>query len=150
MRKLRNLIGMPVICRRQKIGRLVHAELSADLTRLEGIWVDCGLRGTRYIPCEQLEMIGERSVIADSRGVRKKCAGSALFCRAVSTNGSRLGAIVGAEVDELSFLVQALELTQGFWDDLYAGRRRVESYSAGNGEVIVSDSTQDYLKEAST
>ena len=54
MRKIRNLIGMPVICRRQKIGRLVQAELSPDLTRLEGIWVDSGLKGTRYIPAEHV------------------------------------------------------------------------------------------------
>ena len=143
MRKLRNLIGMPVICHRRKIGRLVQADLSPDLKRLEGIWVDCGLRGTRHIPCEQLSMIGEHAVIADDRGSRKKCAARSLLRRAVSTDGTRLGAITGAEVDEISFLVRALELTRGFWDDLCLGRRRVETYSVQGSEVIVLDSTQD-------
>lgn len=144
MRKLRNLIGMPVIFHRQKIGRLIQTALSDDLKRLEGIWVDSGLKGTRYIPAEQLSMIGEKAVMADSRGMRRKCTSEPLLRRAVSTDGERLGAIVGAEVDELSFLVQALELTCGFWDDMADGRRRVEHYSAGGdeGEVIVLNSTQ--------
>lgn len=147
MRKIRSLSGMPVICCRKRIGRLVQAELSGDLMRMEGIWVDCGIAGTRYIPSEQLSMIGERAVFADSRGRRKKCSARHIFCRAVSTDGRRLGAIVGAEVDEISFLVRALELTRGFWDDLYSGRCRVEDYSVQGGQVIVRDSVQDYERE---
>lgn len=150
MRKARNLIGMPVICHRRKIGRLVQADFSSDLRRLEGIWLDCGLRGTRYIPTEQLSMIGERAIIADERGRRRKCTAGSLLHRAVATDGERLGAIVGAEVDEISFLVCALELTRGFWDDLYLGRTRVETYCVQNGEVIVMASTQDFDREAET
>ena len=54
-----------------------------------------------------------------------------------------MGAIVGAEVDELSFQVRALELTHGFWDDLTGGRSRVERYTAQPERhiVIVLDST---------
>ena len=142
MRKLRNLIGMPVLCQRQKLGRLVQVELSDDLIRLEGIWVDGGLKGTRYIPCEQLGMIGEVAVLADSRGARKRCTARPLLMRAVSTGGERVGAIVGAEVDELSFQVRALELTHGFWDDLSDGRTRVERYTAQpeRSLVVVLDS----------
>lgn len=150
MRKIRNLIGMPVLCSRKKIGRLAQADLSDDLKRLEGIWVDGGLKGTRYIPSEHLSMIGERAVIADIRGQRRKCTGHPLLYRAVSTDGSRLGAIVGAEVDEISFLVQSLELTRGFWDDLYRGRSRVEAYSLHGEEVIVQDSAQDTEREDET
>lgn len=147
MRKIRNLIGMPVICRRQKIGRLVQADLSADLRHMEGIWVDCGLRGTRYIPAEQLSMIGEKAVLADDRGRRKRCACTSMLHLAVSTDGNRMGAIVGAEVDEISFLVHSLELTRGFWDDLYHGRTRVSAYNVQDGDVIIIDSTQDFEKE---
>ncbi len=150
MRKIRNLIGMPVICNRQKIGRLMQAALSKDLRRMEGIWVDSGLKGTRYIPSEQLSMIGEMAVMADSMGKRRKCVSEPILRRAVSTSGRRMGAIVGAEVDEISFLVQALELTEGIWEDLIDGRLRIEHYSTGlNGEVIVLDSTQETEREVS-
>ena len=147
MRKIRSLIGMPVICSRRRIGRLAQADLSKDLRRLEGVWVDSGLAGTRYIPAERLSMLGERAVLADIRGQRRKCTGQPIFYRAISTNGRRLGAIVGAEVDEISFLVCALELTLGFWDDLYLGRRRVEAYQVQGDQVVILDSAQDYERE---
>ena len=149
MRKIRNLIGMPVSCRRQKIGRLVQAELSPDLKQLEGIWVDRGLRGTRYIPAEHVGTIGEVAVLADSFGRRRRCSAAPLIYRAVSTDGERIGAVVGAEIDEISFLVGALEVTRGFWDDFYSGRLRVEGYRVKpeRSEVIVVDSTQDEEKE---
>ena len=145
MRKLRNLIGMPVLWQRQRLGRLMQVELSSDLVRLEGIWVDGGLKGTRYIPSEQLGMIGEIAVLADSRGARRRCTARPLFLRAVSSGGEPVGAIVGAEVDELSFQVRALELTRGFWDDLTAGRTRVERYTAQpeRSLVIVLESTDE-------
>lgn len=145
MRKIRNLTGMPVLCHRQKLGRLAQAQLSPDLKRLEGVWVDGGLRGARYIPAEQLGMIGEAVVIADAPGRRARLKPEVLSRRAVSTGGERLGAIVGAEVDEISFLVGALELSRGLWDDLRAGRTRVERYCADaeSGAVIVLDSARE-------
>ena len=147
MRKIRSLIGMPVICRRQRIGRLVQADLSDDLKRLEGIWVDAGLKGTRYISSDRLSMIGERAVMADDRGIRRRCTAAPLLRRTVSTSGRRIGAIVGAEVDELSFLVCALELTHGVWDDLKTGRSRVLNFSVQKHEIIIPDSTQESAEE---
>ncbi|MBQ8507935.1 MAG: hypothetical protein IJ466_10965 [Clostridia bacterium] len=149
MRKIRNLIGMPVLYKRQKLGRLVQAELSEDLKRLEGIWVDCGLKGNRYIAAEHLGMIGEVAVMVDDRGKRRRCRGNSLLYRATGTDGSRLGAAVGAEIDELSFLVSALEVTHGLWDDLYEGRTRAESYTVHpeKTEVVIGDSAEEAERE---
>ena len=149
MRKLRNLIGLPVVVGGKKIGRLVQAELLDDLSELSGIWVDSALLGTRRIPAENLEMIGRKAVIADSKGMRRRCKAAFPIYRAVSTDGRRLGAITGAEIDEISFLVQALELSSGVWDDLYLGRRRIDSYRVNQPEqeVIVQDSADESSKE---
>ena len=67
----------------------------------------------------------------------------------MTTDGLRIGAVVGAEIDELSFIVGALEVTLGLCDDLYAGRLRAERYTADpeRMEVIVVDSAQDDEKE---
>lgn len=137
MRKLRSLIGMPVLCRRQKLGRLVQAELSPDLRRMEGVWVDCALLGTRFITSDHLSMLGELAVHSDDRGVRRRCSAKPLLCRAAATDGRRLGAVVGAEIDELSFLVTALEISGGIWDDLYAGRSRVERFTVSSDGRLV-------------
>lgn len=149
MRKIRNMIGMPVLCCGKKLGRLVQTDLSGDLKRLEGIWVDCGLKGNRYISADQLSMIGEFAVMADDRGRRRRCRASSLLCRACGTDGMRLGAVVGAEIEELSFLVSSLELTRGFWDDIYAGRSRVESYKVHpeKSDVIIGDSAEEAERE---
>ena len=139
MRKLRSLTGMSVVCGSRRIGRLLRTELTADLRQLSGIWVGAGLIGTRFIPAERLEMLGRVAVMAEDRGKRRPMRSSPLLKRAVSTDGRRLGAITGAEIDELSFGVIALELSAGLWDDLAHHRQRVTRYTVNpdNGEVII-------------
>ena len=139
MRKLRAMIGMPVVCRNRRLGRMVQAELSEDMDRMRGIWVSAGLRGTRYIRVESLELIGQVAIHADSPGRRGRMRHSPLFRRAISTDGRRLGAITGAEIDEITFAVRALELSRGFWDDLVRKRERVERFTASRetGEIVV-------------
>ena len=145
MRTLRALTGMPVVCDGKRIGRLVQAELAADLKQLEGIWISAGLRGTRYIPSEELEMLGRVAIVAERPGRKGRMRARGLFMRAVSTDGSRLGAVTGAEVDELSFAVTALELSAGVWDDLARGRRRVTRYTVNreSGEVIIDPDREE-------
>lgn len=139
MRKLRALIGLPVVVNNHRIGRVVQAELSTDLTQLLGVWIDAGLLGTRFIPADSLGMLGQVAVMADDCGKRKRCKTSPLFRRAVGTDGSRIGAITGAEIDELSFRVEALELSCGLWDDLLSGRMRISRFTLNRetGDVIV-------------
>ena len=139
MRKLRSLTGMSVICGSHRIGRLLQAELTSDLRQLSGIWVGAGLLGTRFIPAERLEMLGRVAVMAEDRGRRRPMRSGPLLKRAVSTDGRRLGAITGADIDELSFGVIALELSAGLWDDLARHRQRITRYivNPDNGEVVI-------------
>ena len=139
MRKLRSLTGMSVICGSHRIGRVLQAELTGDLKQLSGIWVGAGLLGTRFIPSESLEMLGEVAVMAEDRGKRRPMRAKPLLKRAVSTDGRRMGAITGAEIDELSFAVRALELSSSLWEDLAHRRQRVTRYTVNpdNGEVVI-------------
>lgn len=139
MRKLRSLTGMSVICGSHRIGRVLQAELTEDLRQLSGIWVGAGLLGTRFIPSESLEMLGDVAVMAEDSGRRRSMRSRPLLKRAVSTDGRRMGAITGAEIDELSFAVCALELSSGLWEDLARRRQRVTRYTVNpdNGEVVV-------------
>ncbi len=139
MRKARGLTGLPVVCEGRKYGRVLRAELSDDLTRMEGVWVGAGLRGARWIPSERLQLLGSVAVLSDCGGSRRRMEASRLPMRAVSTDGRRLGAVTGAEVDELSFRVTALELSEGVWDDLLRGRRRVTRYTVNRdrSEVVI-------------
>ena len=140
MRTLRALTGMCVICGSRKIGRLLQAELTADLRQLSGIWVGAGLLGTRFIPAERLEILGRVAVMVEDSGRRRHMHTRPLLRRAVSTDGCRLGAITGAEIDEVSFAVCALELSAGLWDDIAHHRQRVTDFTVNpeNGEVIIA------------
>jgi len=139
MRTVRALIGMPVICRSKKIGRMIQAELSDDMKQMNGIWVDGGLRGTRYIPSESLQMLGNVAIMTDDSGKRKRLTASPIFHRAISTDGRRLGAVTGAEINDLSFSVESLELSCGIWEDLLESRKRILCYSANQetGDIII-------------
>ena len=74
-----------------------------------------------------------------SEGARGRMKTPPLFRRAVGTDGSRLGAITGAEIDEVTFAVTALELSRGLWDDLARGRQSVTRYTADpeTGGIVV-------------
>ena len=142
MRGIRSLIGLPVVVSGKKIGRVVQPELSDDLTRAEGIWVDAGLCGTRFIESDRIRLIGDVAITADDAGKRKSLQSRALFRRAIGTDGCRLGAITGAEIDPLSFRIEALELSLGLWNDLLSGRERVSLFTVDrqSGNVIVERS----------
>ena len=139
MRKLRSMIGMPVVCRNRRVGRMIRAELTDDLRALKGIWVGAGIRGTRFIPAEALQLLGRVAILSDVEGARGRMKTPPLFRRAVGTDGSRLGAITGAEIDEVTFAVTALELSRGLWDDLARGRQSVTRYTADpeTGGIVV-------------
>lgn len=139
MKKIRSLVGLPIILNGKKIGRVVQCELSEDLTQLEGLWITAVFFGTRFIPREHLCVLGQVSVVTDTAGQRKKQGRRSLFRRAVGTDGSRVGAITGAEFDELSFRVAALELSCGLWDDLLYGRKRIDTFSMNQttGDVVI-------------
>lgn len=147
MRKIRNLIGTPVVVNGKRAGRVILAELSEDLASLKGIWFDAGLRGTRFIPAESIAMLGKVAVMADDMGKRMRMRSEPLFRRAIGTDGRRLGAITGAEIDELSFRVEALELSRGFWDDLLCGRMRLERFTVNREDGSVLFNTAETEKE---
>lgn len=139
MLKIRNMVGLPVIVNNRRMGRVVRAELTDDLTQMRGLWVASGLLGMRFIESDSIGVLGTVAVTADDCGIRMRGPSPSLFRRAIGTDGSRLGAITGAEVDELSFRVDALELSCGLWDDLISGRRRTRTFAVNreNGYVIV-------------
>lgn len=139
MKKIRTLIGLPVVLNEHRIGRVVRCELSEDLSQFEGIWVTAVVFGTRFIPSEHLSVLGQVSIVTDTAGQRKRCREKSLLRRAVSTDGRRIGAITGAEINELSFRVEALELSCSVWEDLLNGRKHIHTFTLNQatGDVVI-------------
>ena len=148
MKNLRLLVGMPVICEGRKLGRVVQAQVSGELTRMTGLFVDAGLKGTRFIPAEDVNVLGDVAVLVRSagrRGVRAQCGYPR---RALAPDGKRLGAICGAGVNEESLNVEALELSVGWLEDMLTGRRRVSRFTVNQpgGEVGVIEMDGEELE----
>lgn len=139
IRSLSSLTGMPVLVNDKRIGRVTGAKLSDDYRRLDGVLVDTGLTGTRFVSSESISLVGSVAIHADQKGERGVKKKTELPIRAVTTGGERIGAIVGAEIDELSFAVTGLTLSMGYWDDIISGRRVITrfKYDADAGEIVV-------------
>ncbi|MGI6239324.1 MAG: hypothetical protein ACOYI5_06835 [Christensenellales bacterium] len=145
MRSMRSLRGMRVVCEGRGIGRVVMICLSGDLKRLDGIWIDAGLKGVRFIEAERISVIGRRAVIADDAGERVRIKPHTLFVRAVSTAGRRLGAITDAQIDEVTLSVANLVLSLGYWEDFTRGEIPVSEYlyDHDNRRVVIPEALID-------
>ena len=135
---MRALMGLPVIHGGRRVGRVCGVKLDGRLQSLEGLWLDIGFMGGRFLGREDIELLGDVSVLAHGRGRRERKAGKTPMYRAVSPGGQILGCVTDAFVDGESLRVEAVELSRGFWDDLTRGRRRVSEFQArDSGEVVV-------------
>lgn len=138
-KSLRSFSGLPVLMAGRRIGRVAQASLCEDLRRLEGVWIDAGLCPSRFISAESIEVLGEVSVTVDAPGQRCKLREKALFRRVVSTDGVRLGAVVDAVVDTVTFQVCGLIVSTGIWDDLARGRRMIRRFAPSPDGGVIAD-----------
>lgn len=138
IRDMRTLTGLPVISKGRRIGRAACVELTDDLTRIRGLFVDCGMRGSRFIPEQMIDLLGEVAIITGGSGRRTSARNPTLQRRALSTDGRLLGAVSGAMIDENTRSVEALLLSRGYIDDLLVGRQWVRQYTVNrdSGDVI--------------
>ena len=137
MHSLKSLRALKLIVNAKPSGRVVQGCLSDDLKRLEGIWVDSGLNGLRFIDADHISVIGSHAIIADEQGIRLRIRPCELFIRAVSTQGTRLGAIVDAHINDTTLLVDSLVMTEGYWDALMHARRLVANFHYDRNQKMV-------------
>ena len=129
---------MPVIRGGELLGRVSFVLPDRQLRSVSGLYLYCGITGSRFIECAQLDMIGDVAVLAHGSGKRMQPDRQPLFRRAFSPDGKRIGAITDAIVAEDTLRIEALELTRGYLDDLTGGRTRIRQFSVQkNGDVVV-------------
>lgn len=128
------------------MGRVVSAELTQDMTKLRGIYVDCALRAGRFIPEQQIALLGDVAVFVRQRGRRAKLKKDMPPRRALSTDGQRLGAISGAVIDENTRDVAALVFSRGYIDDLLTGRQLIRQFMVNreSGDVVLTGMDAQY------
>lgn len=141
MTGLKKMIGLPVIVDGKSTGRVMRGVLTEDGRSLRGIVMRGGWRGLRWLPREQIALVGKISVIAQGKARRlPKDADYRLF-RVTDPEGERLGIVTDALLHEETLRVAALEISAGPLDDLTEGRWYATAYSvrpgAGTGHVTI-------------
>ncbi len=122
------MTGLPVILNGRSIGSVMRGVLAEDGRSLRGIVVRGGLRGARWVPREQIELVGKISVIANGKASRvPRDAGYRLF-RVSDGEGLRLGIVTDVLLHEETLRVAALEISCGPLDDLIDGRWYATAY----------------------
>ncbi len=122
MTGLKKMVGLPVIMGGKAAGHVVRGVLAEDGRSLRGIVLRGGLRGTRWIPREQIELLGQVSVIVRGKPRRVPKAADYRLFRVSSPEGARLGVVTDALLSEETLRVSALEISGGPLDDLIDGR----------------------------
>ncbi|MBR5108856.1 MAG: hypothetical protein IK099_01575 [Clostridia bacterium] len=125
---MKKMIGLPVVINGRQRGNVLRGVLSEDGKALRGLVMRGGLRGARWLPREQITLVGQISVIARGKAGRvPKDAGYHLF-RVTDPDGTRIGIVTDALFNEETLRVSALEISSGPLDDLIDGRWYATAY----------------------
>ncbi len=138
MKNGKSMLGMPVICNGKRLGRVSYVLADDALGTLSGLFLHCGLAGSRFIERSALDLIGDIAILAHSCGRRMQPSQPPLLRRAISPGGERIGAITDVLLGENTLRIEALELSRGYLDDLSRGREYVRQFTVQkNGDIIV-------------
>ena len=122
MKRLNEVIGLPVMCGGQRMGFVSALCLSPDAHDVIGLNMQRSFRGGIFVPESGIRRLGERFVEIDR------------------PQGMQLGLITDAAIDEQTLHVTALEISFGPLDDLIGGRRWVHRFTAEahTGRIVIS------------
>lgn len=141
MRSAKSLLGMPVIIDGQTLGRVSYVLPDRQLRSVSGLYLSCGMSGSRFIRRAHLDLIGQTAILARSCGNRAQMNERPMLKRAYSPDGRRIGAITDALMNEKTLSIEALELCRGYLDDLTGPRPHIRQFTVQkNGDVIVETS----------
>lgn len=119
---LKKMIGLPVVFDGKAMGHVMRGVISRDGRSLRGVVIRGGLLGARWLPREEIALVGQVSVIANGKPRRLPRDASYRLFRVTDGSGQRLGIVTDALFHEETLRVAALEISAGPLDDLIQGR----------------------------
>ena len=125
---LKKMMGLPVILNGKAVGSVLRGVLAEDGRSLRGIVFRGGLRGQKWLPRDQIALVGRVSVIAAGSAQRVPRNADYHLFRVADAEGTRLGVVTDALLHEETLRVAALEISAGPLDDLTDGRWYATAY----------------------
>ncbi|MBQ4075031.1 MAG: hypothetical protein IJD39_07510 [Clostridia bacterium] len=145
------MIGMPVMMDGKMAGSVLRGVLTEDGRALRGIVMRGGIKGARWLPREQIALIGDLSIIG--RGATSRVPRDAQYrlFRVSDPEGARLGVVTDALLNEETMHVTALEISGGPLDDLTEGRWYATAFtvrpSGEMGHVTVPGAREEVTEQ---
>jgi len=137
--RLGQLLGLPVILQGRMIGRIERAVVSPEGDRLRGVMLRRGLGGAKWAAREDIEVLGEVSVILRRKPARVPRDADFALQGVRDTGGMALGWVTDAYLHTGNYRLTAIEISLGLMEELRGGRylARRWSVSSGTGEVMI-------------
>jgi uncharacterized protein YrrD len=137
MTRTNRLIGLPVILDGEKLGVVDSVSFSGDGKSVSEITVQSAKLRSGCLHGEDIQLIGERAVIASAKPYGRCHKFQPKMVR--DTSGLMLGIVTDALVEEDTLRIAQLEISFGPIDDILTGRRWVSEFCVNGitGETIV-------------
>lgn len=139
---LSSLAGQPVVLDGQIVSRVEQAVLTRDGRRLRGLMVRRGIGAARWVPDDQIMMLGEVSVIIRARPVRLPEGADFGLTTVKDTGGLHLGRVTDVWLDPVSRETGALEISLGMLETMTGGHVTADHFAVSPspdepGQVLV-------------
>lgn len=136
--RLEHLLGLPAVYRGQSQGHVERAVLEDNGHALRGLLIRRGFFGAKWVARQDIELLGDVSVILRKRPVRTPPDTDFRLKTVKDTRGATLGCVTDAFLSPEDLHVSGIEITLGLLEDLRSGRRQVQQFSAlPSGEVLI-------------
>ena len=122
MTSLKRLIGLPVVLDGRGVGYVMRGVVTRDGRNLRGLVVRLGMQGARWLPREQITLMGKVSVIGTGETRKLPRDAEYRLFRVSGADGTRLGVVSDCFIHQETLQVMALEISLGPVDDLICGR----------------------------
>lgn len=122
MTGLKRMIGLPVILNGQASGTVLRGVIEKDGRALRGVVIRNGLMGARWLPRNQITLLGQFSLIAEGKPAKVPKDASYRLFRVTDPDGERIGVVTDVLLNEQTLRVAALQISSGPLDDLIDGR----------------------------
>ena len=136
---LNQLTGLPVIWHGGVVGQVERGVMDAQAHCLAGLIVRHGLRSAKWIPLQQISLLGRYCVVTDRRPVRLPTTLPPVTSRVYLTNGSLAGWVTDALLCRETQSVEALEISESLLGRLMGQRRYAAVYQVEQGKAVIPE-----------
>ena len=132
--RLGRILGLPAICGERVVGHVERAIPDVEGHRLTGLIIRRGLGGAKWADGSMISVLGDVSVILDTRPGRVPKGSGGQLQSVRDESGLTLGRVTDWWISPDTLEITALEITLGLVEELRSGRRTIRRWTVLPGE----------------